>query len=382
MGRVDRILAPMNATHSLAPAQAAPDSMPRLLESLGRPSFPGELARFLRDETGAAAASIREIREDAGEDRVVAATSPDAAPPSTALPVPGLCGRGEAWVDDVPLPVAGDRAVMRSASALVERNGPRAIVATLMRAADARDAVAEDRMRLVRRLPVLRALWRSHQRGLGVECERNAVFEALGQRGYGTLLLDRFGVAISLNRRAAELMREGGALRLGAGRVRAGDTTQAAGLEEAMLGAIAALERGRRPPPRALVLRGADGDGRLRLHLCAIGLPAAGEGPRVPALALLLDDPARDIAPEIRDNARQHGLTAVETELACRLADGRTVDEAASDQRISVHTARKYLQQIFAKTSTSRQAELVRVLISGAAPRGPVATRRAERMGA
>jgi DNA-binding CsgD family transcriptional regulator len=356
--------------------------MPRLLEALGRPAFPGELARFLRDETGAAAASIREIREDAGEDRVVAATSPDAVAPPTALPVPGLYGRGEAWVDDVPLPAAGDCAVMRSASALVERNGPRAIVATLMRAADARDAVAEDRMRLVRRLPVLRALWRSHQRGLGVECERNAVFEALGQRGYGTLLLDRFGVAISLNRRAAELMRDGGALRLGAGRVRAADTTQAAGLEEAMLGAVAALERGRRPPPRALVLRGADGDGRLRLHLCAIGLPAAGEGPRVPALALLLDDPARDIAPEIRDNARQHGLTAVETELACRLADGRTVDEAASDQRISVHTARKYLQQIFAKTSTSRQAELVRVLISGAAPRGAGATRRAERMGA
>jgi len=89
----------------------------------------------------------------------------------------------------------------------------------------------------------------------------------------------------------------------------------------------------------------------------------------VPALALLLDDPARDIAPKIRANARQHGLTAVETELACRLADGRTVDEAASDQRISVHTARKCLQQIFAKTSTSRQAELVRVPISGTVPR-------------
>lgn len=374
----------MDATHSLAAAQAAPDSLPRLLEALGRPAFPGELARFLRDETGAAAASIREIDEDAGEDRVVAATSPEMAPSPTALPVPGLCGRGEAWIDDVPLPpaAAGGRAVMRRASALVERAGPRAIVATLMRAADARDAAAEDRMRLLRRLPMLRALWRSHQRGLGIECERNAVFEALGQRGYGTLLLDRFGVAISLNRRAAELMRDGGALRLGAGRVRAADATQASGLEEAMLGAIAALERGRRPPPRALVLRGADGDGRLRLHLCAVGLPAAGEGQRVPALALLLDDPARDIAPEIRDNARQHGLTAVETELACRLADGRTVDEAASDQRISVHTARKYLQQIFAKTSTSRQAELVRVLISGAAPRGGGAARRAERMGA
>jgi len=92
----------------------------------------------------------------------------------------------------------------------------------------------------------------------------------------------------------------------------------------------------------------------------------------VPALALLLDDPARDIAPKIRANARQHGLTAVETELACRLADGRTVDEAASDQLISVHTARKYLQQIFAKTSTSRQAELVRVPISGTVPRAAV----------
>ncbi|MFM8991575.1 MAG: helix-turn-helix transcriptional regulator, partial [Alphaproteobacteria bacterium] len=128
--------------------------------------------------------------------------------------------------------------------------------------------------------------------------------------------------------------------------------------------------------------RGSDGESRLRVHLCAVGLPAPGEAQRLPALALLIDDPARDIAPEIRDNARQHGLTAVETELACRLADGRTVDEAASDQRISVHTARKYLQQIFAKTSTSRQAELVRVLISGAVPRAAASARRAERMGA
>jgi len=108
----------------------------------------------------------------------------------------------------------------------------------------------------------------------------------------------------------------------------------------------------------------------LRLQLCAVGLAEDAEGARLPALVALLEDPARDLTPEIRDNARRHGLTAVETELACRLADGQTIDQAAQEQRISVHTARKYLQQIFAKTQTSRQADLVRLLVSGTIPQG------------
>jgi len=130
----------MDATQSLAAAQAAQDGLPRLLELLGRPSFPAELARFLRDETGSAAATIREIREDGGEECVVAATTPGASPP-TALPVPGSCGRGEVWIDDAPSPGAanGGRPVVRSTSALVERAGARAIVASLLRAVDGSD---------------------------------------------------------------------------------------------------------------------------------------------------------------------------------------------------------------------------------------------------
>lgn len=58
-------------------------------------------------------------------------------------------------------------------------------------------------------------------------------------------------------------------------------------------------------------------------------------------------------------------LTRVEEQLVGRLAHGMTVKEAAADMRISYHTARKYVQNIFAKTGVKRQAELIARLSGG-----------------
>ncbi len=54
-----------------------------------------------------------------------------------------------------------------------------------------------------------------------------------------------------------------------------------------------------------------------------------------------------------------YGLTRGEAVLAARLAQGRSIEEAAAELFISAHTARTHLKRIFMKTDTHRQTELV-----------------------
>ncbi len=57
------------------------------------------------------------------------------------------------------------------------------------------------------------------------------------------------------------------------------------------------------------------------------------------------------------------GLTKAEARLACELACGDTIEDIAEEHGVSISTARVQLKSIFAKTGTSRQAELVALLI-------------------
>jgi DNA-binding CsgD family transcriptional regulator len=65
--------------------------------------------------------------------------------------------------------------------------------------------------------------------------------------------------------------------------------------------------------------------------------------------------------------AEQHGLTATEAELAAQLAEGRTLTELANARGTSEQTARTHLKRILDKTETRRQADLVRLLLTGPA---------------
>lgn len=86
----------------------------------------------------------------------------------------------------------------------------------------------------------------------------------------------------------------------------------------------------------------------------------------------LLDPVLRDV----------YGLTAQERRLAVLLYEGAALPAAAKAIGIEVSTARSHLKNIFAKTGTRRQTELVRVLASCAAvvspppPNGGCATGR------
>lgn len=62
-----------------------------------------------------------------------------------------------------------------------------------------------------------------------------------------------------------------------------------------------------------------------------------------------------------------YGLTPAEASLACVLANGLSLDEAAEELGIRKNTARAHLRSIFSKTGVRRQTELVRIMLNSVA---------------
>ena len=80
--------------------------------------------------------------------------------------------------------------------------------------------------------------------------------------------------------------------------------------------------------------------------------------PQVRAMMVLvdLDESPR---PSIVALRRSFGLTRAEATLAAQLGMGKSMQEIARAQKITIDTARAHLKTVLAKTRTHRQAELV-----------------------
>ncbi len=83
------------------------------------------------------------------------------------------------------------------------------------------------------------------------------------------------------------------------------------------------------------------------------------------AIAVFISDP--ELQMEIPGDTLQrlYGLTPAEARLAAKLGSGISVQEAADQLGVTKETARGQLKQVYAKTDTHRQAELVRLILSG-----------------
>lgn len=82
-------------------------------------------------------------------------------------------------------------------------------------------------------------------------------------------------------------------------------------------------------------------------------------------------DPDQDLTQLIEPACRFYGLSPGETRLTSSLAQGASLTEAARALSVRDHTARSYLKQIFLKTETNRQAELVGLMLKSAVHTSP-----------
>jgi DNA-binding CsgD family transcriptional regulator len=98
-----------------------------------------------------------------------------------------------------------------------------------------------------------------------------------------------------------------------------------------------------------------------------LGLPLARAGP---AAVVFVHDPEARKGSSDRDLQRLYRLSRSEARVAVAIRDGERPEEVADRLCVSVHTVRSHLRRIFSKTSTNRQADLVRLLLSQPATRG------------
>jgi DNA-binding CsgD family transcriptional regulator len=114
------------------------------------------------------------------------------------------------------------------------------------------------------------------------------------------------------------------------------------------------------PPPRRVLVRRTEKSPLIVEALPVAGLAADAFG-QARAVLVMTDIERRAPVPE--DLLRSvFALTPAEARLACRLAAGESLEDAAEALAVAKNTARFQLRAIFAKTGTARQGQLVALL--------------------
>jgi DNA-binding CsgD family transcriptional regulator len=91
-------------------------------------------------------------------------------------------------------------------------------------------------------------------------------------------------------------------------------------------------------------------------------LQALAAAPLLPACTIVVRDRSRRGPHGLGELRHIYGLTLQESKVALTVAEGHGLAEAAQSLGLSVLTVRNHLQRVFAKTGTSRQAELAQLI--------------------
>jgi len=184
--------------------------------------------------------------------------------------------------------------------------------------------------------------------------------EALDLLALGIVLLDPDGTVLFANRSARALGDGEDGLTISA-RVATdgpgGDPGLARHIREALTGAAAGNDY-----VASLSLPRLSGRRDLMIVVRAL---KDGEGAGAPAACVLISDAdsARSIPEDVL--ASIFGLTPTEARVACRLAEGLRLEEIAETLNVSQTTIAFHLRNLYQKTSTNRQADLIALVLAG-----------------
>lgn len=219
-------------------------------------------------------------------------------------------------------------------------------------------------------LPHMQRIVRIRQALLNKDLQSVAALEALDNLHCGLIFVGAEGEVVHLNRAASDLAALNDGLAIRAGRVCAAATEDTATLRAMIARATAEADgtTGRtdctlplRRPSLLRPLRATVVPLRVR-RFDELGLSGAA-GTRSVAM-LIVSDPERQQTSLANTLRRLYGLTAAQARLAEALANQKRLSEAAEELGISRETAKSHLRQIFLKTETSRQSELIRLILS------------------
>jgi DNA-binding CsgD family transcriptional regulator len=184
----------------------------------------------------------------------------------------------------------------------------------------------------------------------------------------GVVVVDRNGQEIAANRYAQEVFGEADGLSLGNDGLRAVRAEETLQLRQCLTETTGDNNGRDRRRGRVLSVTRPSSKRAFSLVVTPLHTRRDGDGPDAArptgCAAVFLADPERSFELSHERLRRLYGLTRAEGQVAACLADGKRLDEAATELGITLNTARSHLKRIFVKTGTERQGELTQLLQS------------------
>lgn len=188
--------------------------------------------------------------------------------------------------------------------------------------------------------------------------ERNIAFTWLNQLAMGSVILDRRGEVIFANAIAREIADAADGFELSSGRFHIHDRGARQQFENLLATDLTTQST-------AINLPRTDGRHALQLRVVGLAGLSADQSPAEAGLrAAFIARPGR--TDQFRTGALRalYGLTEAEAQVAAALATGASVQRIALDRQVGTAAVRFHLKNVYQKTGTHRQAELVQRILS------------------
>jgi DNA-binding response OmpR family regulator/DNA-binding CsgD family transcriptional regulator len=196
----------------------------------------------------------------------------------------------------------------------------------------------------------------------GLRAALMAADEALNRITVGVFLIDNERKVLFRNRRAEEILGESDGISISReGLVRGEKPQQTQDLRDIIDVGISRAAAGDRQASEAVALTRASGRRPLMAVACPLGRGPAAAGE--PVVGLFVTDPEWRPGDAAEAVAQLYGLSPAEKRLAMALVRGLRLDEIADEFGLSRNTVSYTLKNLFRKTETDRQADLISLFI-------------------
>lgn len=245
---------------------------------------------------------------------------------------------------------------LHECAAVIEMRNSSMSVMTMMREAHQPEFSQEEIQAIRSLVPHLKRALSLHRKIVDLKLCQQATVDALDWAPFGIVLLSSTGQVLVANKPAAEMAAQG-VIHLSQSGLHAASCRDDSRLQALIRSASGPLnvENG----GGAVMCQGFK-NRRIAVLVTPLKTQIIGISP---AIAVFLADESMRPASRTELLKMLFELTPAEAHLAERLAGGSSLTEAADSLGIAVGTARTQLKSVFSKTDTSRQAELVRLLL-------------------
>jgi len=244
---------------------------------------------------------------------------------------------------------------------VIQRSSGSLTVVTVI-CAERAGLVTDAHKRLFTRLmPHVRRAIDIHRRLSRVQLQRNGTFQVLDALQVGLLVTNRRGQVMFVNRVAEDILRRGDGLTLVRDQLRTArpeDSQRLASLIESAARTTLGLGEG---SGGSLALQTSTGT-----PVTVLVSPCPRLGLLEPVAFVFISQPMGSVPIDEHHVVQRYGLTPAELKLLRALIDGKRLAEYADSADITLNTAKTHLKQLFTKTGSERQADVLRMFVGDA----------------